>query len=77
LRSKAYSTAHGPVAACGARLAEDPAHASEGAVFFRRPIGDGHLLVTFDSGDLDEETVAAATELLTPLQHMPARAAAP
>ena len=69
-----WEGAAGRWARFSARLAEDPACAPAGAVFFRRPIGDGQLVVTFDSGDLDEETIAAATELLTPLQHMLARA---
>ena len=70
-----WEGAGGRWATFSARLGEDPASAPAGAVFFRRPIGAGHLVVTFDSGELDEETVAAATELLTPLQRMLARAA--
>ena len=71
-----WEGAEGRWASFSARLSDDPAPAPAGVVFFRRPIGDGHLVVTFDSGELDEETVSAATDLLTPLQHMLARAAA-
>ena len=42
-----------------------------------RPIGSGSLLVTFDSSDLGEETVATAMELLTPLQRLLAQASDP
>ena len=46
-----------------------------GTLLFSRPVGAGqHLVVAFDSSDLGEGTVAAATELLTPLQRMLARA---
>jgi hypothetical protein len=42
-----------------------------------RPVGSGSLVVTFDSSDLGEETVATAMELLTPLQRLLAQASDP
>jgi len=46
-----------------------------GEVFFQRAIGSAQLTVTFSSSDLAQETVEAASTLLTPLQHLLARAA--
>ncbi len=46
-----------------------------GEVFFQRVIGSAQLTVTFSSSDLAPETVEAASTLLTPLQHLLARAA--
>lgn len=42
---------------------------------FSRQLEDGNLVVTFDCGELDDETVTAATELVTPMQRVLARAA--
>jgi hypothetical protein len=42
---------------------------------FSRHLGDGSLVVTFGCSDLGEETVQAASELLTPMQHLLAQAA--
>ena len=42
-----------------------------------RPVRSGSLVVTFDSSDLGEETVATAMELLTPLQRLLAKASDP
>ena len=56
------------------RLATRGSPLRPGTVFFRRPIGDGHLSVVFDSCDLGEDIVQAACELLTPLQRMLAQA---
>ena len=47
------------------------------AIMFRRAVGDGQLTVTFESSDLTPDTVAAASDLLTPLQHLVARAELP
>lgn len=45
-----------------------------GEVFFQRAIGSAQLTVTFASSDLSADTVEAASALLTPLQHLLARA---
>jgi hypothetical protein len=42
---------------------------------FSRQLDDGSLVVTFDCSDLDDETVFAASELVTPMQRVLARAA--
>ena len=47
------------------------------AIMFRRTVGQGQLTVTFDSSDLAPPTVDAASDLLTPLQHLLARAELP
>ena len=47
------------------------------AAMMARPVGSGSLVVTFDSSDLGEETVATAMELLTPLQRLLAKASGP
>ena len=46
----------------------------QGEVFFQRAVGGEQLTVTFSSSDLSRETMAAASELLTPLQYLLARA---
>jgi hypothetical protein len=54
-----------------------PAGGGEGAEpMFSRRLGEGSLVVTFDCSDLGEETVRAASELLTPMQRLLAQAAA-
>jgi len=48
-----------------------------GGALLARPVGSGSLVVTLDSSNLGEETVATAMELLTPLQRLLARASEP
>ena len=53
----------------------EPRGAPEDAtVFFQRALGERRLTVRFTSSDLSPETVAAASSLMTPLQHLLARA---
>jgi hypothetical protein len=47
-----------------------------GEVFFQRDVGTAQLIVTFTSSDLSAETIEAASALLTPVQHLLARAGA-
>ena len=79
LRSRSRLEAHwsspeGRWARYSIRLEPRDAHAT-GEVFFQRVIGSAQLTVTFSSSDLAPETVEAASSLLTPLQHLLARAA--
>ena len=79
LRSRSRLEAHwsspeGRWARYSIRLEPRDAQAA-GEVFFQRVIGSAQLTVTFSSSDLAPETVEAASTLLTPLQHLLARAA--
>ena len=71
-----WSGEEGRWAQFSVRLTADPAPRRTGTLFFRRPVGHGHLTVVFDSCDLGEDVVLAACELMTPLQRMLAQAAA-
>jgi hypothetical protein len=71
-----WSGEEGRWAQFSVRLNADPAPRRTGTLFFRRPVGHGHLTVVFDSCDLGEDVVLAACELMTPLQRMLAQAAA-
>jgi hypothetical protein len=70
-----WSADDGRWARYSVRLAAGSARPPAGTLLFSHPVGGGHhLVVAFDSSDLGVRTVAAASELLTPLQRMMARA---
>ena len=71
-----WSGEEGRWARFSVRLATDATTKRTGTLFFKRPVGHGHLIVVFDCCDLGEDVVLAACELMTPLQRTLAQAAA-
>jgi hypothetical protein len=72
-----WEGADGRWAQFSVRLTAGPERRRVEAPLLARPVGAGSLVVTFDSSDLGEETIATAMELLTPLQRLLARASEP
>lgn len=82
LRTRARLEAHwngssGRWARFSVRLHRPGAGEDGEAIMFRRTVGAAQLTVTFQSSDLAPETVDAASDLLTPLQHVLAHAELP
>jgi hypothetical protein len=82
LRTRARLEAHwngsgGRWARYSIRLHEPAAGEAGEAIMFRRTVGGAQLTVSFQSSDLAPETVDAASDLLTPLQHVLAHAELP
>ena len=58
------------------RFSPAPVHRGRGAALLERDVGEGTVSVVFSCSDLEAATMGAASELLTPLQRLIARAAA-